>query len=80
MVKCDRCGDDTSVTTMSKFNRDTICMPCKLEETESPNYGRAVEAEACAVRGGDYNFPGIGLATEDLIFLAQKRRFRQNKS
>jgi hypothetical protein len=80
VVKCDRCGDDTSMTTMSIFNRDTICPPCKLEEKEAPNYRRAVDTEASAVRCGDYNFSGIGLAAEDLTFLAQRRRCRQNRS
>jgi hypothetical protein len=77
MVKCDRCGENTNVTIMSKFNRDTICLQCKIDEEASPHYPRASEAEARAVRDGDYNFPGIGLAAEDLAFLDMKRRSRR---
>lgn len=49
------------VTTMSYFNTDTICMDCKDTEQRHPDYKRAVAAEHEAVKGGDYNFPGIGL-------------------
>lgn len=62
MPKCDRCGKTTNVTTMSFFNTQTICMPCWLAEKERPDYERARAAEEAAVRDGDYNFPGIGLA------------------
>lgn len=58
--QCDRCHKAAVATTMSMFNRDTICMPCKRRETEHPKYAEARNAEAEAVRRGDYNFPGIG--------------------
>jgi hypothetical protein len=52
---CDRCGK----TTMSAFNQDVICIPCKDEEKNDPDYDAAVKAEHAAIRRGDYNFPGI---------------------
>jgi predicted sulfurtransferase len=59
---CDRCRQPfgNEARTMSRFNTDTICMPCKDKERAHPDYKRAEEAELAAVRSGDYNFPGIG--------------------
>jgi len=58
---CDRCGKSTSygATTMSVFNEDVICMDCKKEEKNDPEYGAAVEAEREAIARGDYNYKGI---------------------
>ena len=61
MIKCDRCGDDTGVTTMSYFNEDTICMGCKKKERAHPDFKRAQEAEHAEVSRGNYNFEGVGL-------------------
>lgn len=60
MKQCDRCGKETRVRIMSVFNTDDICMECKEAEKKHPRYQYAREAEADAVRRGDYNFPGIG--------------------
>lgn len=60
MKQCDRCGKETRVRIMSVFNTDDICMECKEAEKKHPRYQEAREAEADAVRRGDYNFPGIG--------------------
>lgn len=59
---CERCGADLSKvsSTMSKFNRDTICSDCKARERAHPGYEAADEAEVAAVRGGEHNFPGVG--------------------
>ena len=58
---CDRCGNSTNnITTMSVFNEEVICMPCKTAEKNEPNYAQAVEAEMNAIRQGNYNFKGIG--------------------
>ena len=46
--------------TMSMFNTDLICIPCKDKEKAHPEYDNAVEAERNAVIQGDYNFKGIG--------------------
>lgn len=57
---CDRCGKSTGgKTTMSIFNEDVICMECKEDEKNDPEYGAACEAEIEAISRGDYNFKGI---------------------
>ena len=57
---CPRCGESTNnQTTMSVFNTDTICIPCKNKEKEDPDYQLAVDTEAAEVRKGNYNYPGI---------------------
>ena len=57
---CDRCGKSTSgVTTMSIFNEDVICMSCKTEEKNDPDYEAASQAEMNAVRNGNHNFKGV---------------------
>jgi hypothetical protein len=56
---CDRCGESTNgVTTMSIFNQDVICMPCKEKEKKDPEYKAASKAEADAIRRGDTNYKG----------------------
>ncbi len=58
--KCDRCGGSTgNTTTMSVFNQDVICMSCKEEEKLDPDYKLAQDAEAEAIRNGDYNYSGF---------------------
>jgi RecJ-like exonuclease len=57
--KCDRCGGDVNISTMSIFNQDTICMPCKEEEKKDPDYELARQAEAEEVKKGNYNYPGL---------------------
>ena len=44
---------------MSIFNEDVICMPCKKEEKNDPDYEAASQAEMQAVRNGDNNFKGV---------------------
>lgn len=57
---CERCGQPTGgTTTMSIFNEDVICMSCKTEEKNDPDYEAASRAEAQAVRNGDHNFKGV---------------------
>lgn len=59
--RCERCGKETIVTIMSKFNTQTICMDCKEKEKAHPKYAEADAAEVAAVKAGNYNFAGIGL-------------------
>ncbi len=73
---CDRCNGELKLSIMSKFNTDTICMSCSEDEQQAPGYVAARDAEREAVRSGDYNFPGVGLSTEDLAFLAHRRKAR----
>jgi len=57
---CERCGQPTKgVTTMSIFNEDVICIPCKEEEKNDPDYNAAVKADNDAIRRGDNNFKGV---------------------
>jgi hypothetical protein len=57
--KCDRCHKPTGGTTiMSIFNLDVICMSCKEEEKQDPEYEAAVEMERQSVTSGDMNFRG----------------------
>ena len=59
---CDRCGKPLNgVRTMSMFNTETICMVCAEAERKRPDYAAARDAEAAAVRAGDFNFKGVGL-------------------
>lgn len=59
---CDRCGKPNgNVTIMSKFNTDIICMDCKVEEKNHPDYQRASDAELAECKKGNLNFEGIGL-------------------
>jgi hypothetical protein len=60
MTKCDRCSNETRVTTMSYFNTDTICMDCKDKERKHPSFKHAQDTECEQVKRGNYNFPGIG--------------------
>ncbi len=56
---CDRCGEPTNgITTMSIFNEDVICMPCKDKEKKDPEYKAASKAEMDAVKRGERNFKG----------------------
>jgi hypothetical protein len=59
-ICCDRCGKETTVTTMSYFNTETVCMVCKDKERAHPKYKAALDADHQAVLRGDFNFPGIG--------------------
>jgi len=61
MPKCDRCGAEATTTTGSYFNTDTICMECDKIERAHPKFRKAIDTEHEAVKGGDLNYPGIGL-------------------
>jgi hypothetical protein len=57
---CDRCGEPTyGRTTMSIFNEDVICLPCKEDEKNDPDYKAACQAEINAISNGNYNFKGV---------------------
>ncbi len=58
---CRRCGEKTSVTIMSMYNTQIICMKCKDEEAKRPDYRTAQKADERAVKSGNYNFNGVGL-------------------
>ena len=48
----------------------------QLLDAKGAIYEEARAAEFAAVRGGDYNFPGIGLSAADHVFLAERRAKR----
>jgi len=65
--QCDRCNHSTNnITIMSKFNKDIICMPCKEDERNHPDYKKASDEELAECKKGNYNFEGIGLP-DDLV-------------
>lgn len=58
-TRCARCSKETTATIMSMYNTDIICMDCKDEETQRPDYKEACEAERKAVQSGNNNFKGV---------------------
>ena len=74
--KCERCGDASGVVTMSRFNTDVICLPCKEDEEGAPGYMTAMAAEDTAILAGNYNFPGVGLSEADQEYLNQRLKER----
>lgn len=75
---CKRCGADLTVLghTTSWFDGATVCIQCSADESHCPNYQKARDAECDAVRAGDFNFKGIGLAPADERTL---RRMREDR-
>lgn len=74
---CPRCGEKPFATTMSYFNTEEICVECKTEERTLPGYKAAVDAEAAAMKMGNYNFKGVGLSAKDHEVLARLRAERK---
>jgi hypothetical protein len=62
--RCERCGGSLQISTMSRFNTQTICMVCEEKEKKHPLYPEAKEAELKAVQQGNLNYPGIGLPSD----------------
>ena len=59
-TRCDRCGGSLQGgRTMSMFDTATICLACKAQERQRPDYQDALDADRAAIRRGDYNFKGI---------------------
>ena len=59
--ECSRCKEDRYAITMSRFNTEMICEPCKSLEEHHPLYSIACEIELLHIRLGNLNFEGIGL-------------------
>jgi hypothetical protein len=74
---CQRCGDTLVSSAMSRFNTDVCCMPCLDDERLAPGYETAHAAETRAVRSGDYNYKGVGLAPADYAFLRERLEERR---
>lgn len=58
-MKCERCGKETNVSTMSMLNTETICMECKEKERKHPLYDEAVRADIAEIKKGNYNYKGL---------------------
>ena len=57
---CDRCGGSLAGgRTMSMYNTECICIGCKKQEKERPDYNEAAQAELDAVKQGNFNYKGI---------------------
>jgi hypothetical protein len=79
-MTCPRCGVDLHHGyTMSWFTTEEICLDCKEEERGYPNYAKERPEERASLDRGERNFPGIGLAPEDLSYLAERRKARNTK-
>jgi len=73
---CPRCGTSMLSFSMSWFNQEEICLDCKEDEKQCPNYVRAREAELADLQAGNLRFAGIGLAVEDVVVLRRLRAAR----
>jgi len=73
---CPRCAGAMASFSTSWFEPVEVCGACRDDERHAPNYPRARAEEEAAVRRGDYNFPGIGLAPADVAALAAARARR----
>jgi hypothetical protein len=65
LPNCDRCDKETNSMIGSMFNLQMICSDCKTKESKHEMYDIAVSVESDQVKGGNYNYEGIGLP-EDL--------------
>ena len=63
--ECARCKSKMNHFTMSWFNREFICMPCRRKEEQHPDIELAKAAEINEVRKGNYNYEGIGYPGEN---------------
>lgn len=75
--RCPRCGGPMVAFSLSFFNTEEVCMDCKEDERHAPGFAAARAAEEAAARGGNYNFPGVGLSAADDAFLAERRAARR---
>ncbi len=73
---CDRCGEPMSVSTMSRFNQDQICMPCEEGERRHPEYEAARAAEDAEVQKGNMNFPGVGAPADIRLWRGEAVTYR----
>lgn len=60
---CERCGKRPMVT-LSFFNTQEICDPCRDQEGAHPKFKEAHDREVAECRKGNFNFEGIGLPPE----------------
>lgn len=58
---CDRCGKQTDITLCSQFNTEGLCMQCKKDEEQHPQFQHALKAEHDQILDGNRNYKGVGL-------------------
>ncbi len=75
-TNCDRCGTETRVFKMSRFNKDMLCTACVYDEKEAPGYKIAADEEHLHLLYCDYNYPGVGLGPLDLGFVCGRMALR----
>ena len=63
-MKCERCGKEVSIFSMSFFSTQNICLDCIKKEENHPNFREAKKIENEHVKAGNYNFEGIGLPND----------------
>lgn len=63
--ECARCKSQMTQFTMSWFNKDYICMPCRIKEEQHPDIQLAKAAELKEVQKGNYDYEGIGYPGEE---------------
>lgn len=74
--RCVRCGSASLAFTRSYYTPEWVCLLCDSDERALPTFERAREAELTAVKGGEWNFPGIGLSRDDWKILMQRLKER----
>lgn len=59
-MKCARCNKEINTWTMSWFNTDHICIECKDDEKNHPDYQKAKEKVYEEEAKGNNDYEGIG--------------------
>jgi hypothetical protein len=57
--RCHRCGEPSTMYTMSYLNTQLICMDCDDKEKEHPRYKDAKAEELEQVTAGNMNYKGL---------------------
>jgi hypothetical protein len=64
MSTCERCDNESTTTTVSWFNTQTICKSCDEKELSHKDIEKAKAKELEQVKQGNYNYEGIGLPND----------------
>lgn len=64
--ECHRCYNQSEFHIMSMFDCALICMACHEGEMKHPDYEKARQAEADAVKAGNLNYSGIGYTIKEI--------------
>lgn len=58
--RCARCAKEITVSIVSRFNTDVICLGCADKERAHPQYANAVAREEEEICHGNLKFRGVG--------------------